>query len=318
MTTKHKCPHCGAVMDPVRTPLESTWGGEIHYVCFNDECRYFCNSWEILESQGIEDTGYRCRMDPRGECGPFPVWSASAMKDLILTEQEAQAEVVPEMKQASPAFTPEDFARDDDTSDLEFYKTSRETDELDSLAQSTIEDLFVQAIPKRARILDLLAGRDSHLKLTVEPEHVTGVGFSEENLAANKTLDKRVVHDVNENSSLPFEDNEFDVVINTVSIEYLTSPVEIFREVGRVLKPGGLFMVVFSNRMFPPKAVDIWRKTDEPRRVELVKKYFELAGVFSMEGSFQSVGKPRPADDKYYSLGIPSDPIYALWASAKK
>ena len=39
----------------------------------------------------------------------------------------------------------------------------------------------------------------------------------------------------------------------TVSIQYLTKPIEIFRDVNRILKPGGLFAVIFSNRMFPPK-----------------------------------------------------------------
>jgi SAM-dependent methyltransferase len=305
-------------MDPLRTPLESSWGGEIHYVCFNDECGYYCGSWEILESQGIEDTGYRCRMDPRGECGPLPVWSADAMKDLIVADDEDEAASVPQGKETCATFVPQDFAREDDTPDTEFYKTFPGIAESDSLALSTIEDLFVQVVPKQSGILDLMAGRDSHLKPAVEPEHVTGLGLDEKELAANEILDSRTIYDLNSNTALPFEDNRFDAVINTLSVEYLTNPVEIFREVGRVLKPGGLFIVVFSNRMFPPKAVNIWKRTEEACRVELVKEYFASAGIFSMEGSFQSVGKPRPRDDKYYSLGIPSDPIYALWASVKK
>lgn len=80
---KRACPHCGAEMDPIETPLESSWGGEIHYVCFNDDCCYFKKSWDVLDSQGVERTGYRCRMDPRGACGPLAVWSADALKDLV-------------------------------------------------------------------------------------------------------------------------------------------------------------------------------------------------------------------------------------------
>ncbi len=78
-----KCPHCGAEMYPIDTPEASSWGGEIHHVCFNDECSYFKKSWEILDNQGIEHTGYRCRIDPRGVSGPLAVWSADALKDLI-------------------------------------------------------------------------------------------------------------------------------------------------------------------------------------------------------------------------------------------
>ena len=83
MESSRTCPHCGAQMDPIQTPLLSSWGGEIHYVCFNDECSYFKNSWNVLDNQGVEKTGYRCRMDPRGSCGPLAVWSPDALKDLI-------------------------------------------------------------------------------------------------------------------------------------------------------------------------------------------------------------------------------------------
>ncbi len=83
MEQNPSCPHCGSEMDPIETPTESSWGGETHYVCFNDECCYFKNSWEILENQGIDKAGYRCRMDPRGACGPLAVWSSNALKDLV-------------------------------------------------------------------------------------------------------------------------------------------------------------------------------------------------------------------------------------------
>ena len=78
------CQHCGACMDAINTPLESTWGGEIHHVCFNDECAYFTKSWDALDGQGIENTGYRWRVDPRGAGGPMAVWSKDALKDLII------------------------------------------------------------------------------------------------------------------------------------------------------------------------------------------------------------------------------------------
>jgi hypothetical protein len=77
-----KCPHCGSDMDPIPTPEASSWGGEVHHVCFNDDCSYFVKSWEVLEGQGVEKTGYRCRVDSRGACGALAVWSADALKDL--------------------------------------------------------------------------------------------------------------------------------------------------------------------------------------------------------------------------------------------
>jgi hypothetical protein len=87
-----ECPHCGEKMDPIETPMESTWGGEIHYVCFNDECCYFKDSWQFLENQGVTGTGYRCRMDPRGVCGPLAVWSSDAIKSRICRDMEGSTE----------------------------------------------------------------------------------------------------------------------------------------------------------------------------------------------------------------------------------
>ncbi len=208
----------------------------------------------------------------------------------------------------------EHFVRDDDRPDPVFYRKARFVNHLDSLALSTVEDLYARLIPKGSRILDLMASHDSHLRSDIEPSAVVGLGLNQEELDANPVLTETVVHDLNADPHLPFEDNEFDVVINTVSIDYVVHPVELFREVHRILKPKGLFIVVFSNRMFPPKAVYIWKTLTESQRCDLVKRYFQLAGGFFVEGSLESKGKPRPKDDKYYSYGIPSDPIYALWA----
>jgi SAM-dependent methyltransferase len=305
------CPHCGAEMDPIETPLDSSWGGETHYVCFNDECTYFVKSWQAMENQGIEGAGYRCRLDPRGMCGPIAVMSRDDLRMCIIRCE-------PKEEGTLDHFAINDFAREDETPDAEFYKTPRFVDHLDSLALSTVEDLFVQHIPKGSRILDLMAGPQSHLRAELAPASVAGLGLNEEELQQNSVLTERVVHNLNADPALPFRDDEFDVVVNTVSVDYMTRPVEVFREVSRILKPGGVFIVVFSNRMFPPKAVNIWKTTTEADRVELVKKYFSAAERFYFDGVFESKGKPRPKDDKYYSLGIPSDPIYAVWCKVVK
>jgi SAM-dependent methyltransferase len=216
-------------------------------------------------------------------------------------------------------FNKEDFARDDDRPDAIFYTKPRLVQHLDSLALSTVEDLLERLIPTKARILDLMSGPDSHIRPSVEFSGLVGLGMNLEELEANAMLTDRIVFDVNQNPNLlPFPDNDFDTVVNTVSVDYIVHPIEIFQEVSRILKPDGLFIVIFSNRMFPPKAVKIWKTSSEFHRMELVKKFFSLSGCFSIEGNFESKGKPRPKDDKYYSYGIPSDPIYAVWGKPKK
>ncbi len=308
MTKPCTCPHCGAAMDPMETPCESSWGGEIHFVCFNDECAYFTKSWEILEAQGVEATGYRCRRDPRGQYAPIAVWSAEALKDLIVHGFDV-------VRGTADLFDPSEFTPEDQTPDAAFYGSREVEFHLDSLALSAIEELYAELLPKRARILDLAAGANSHLRPQLEPLSVTGLGLSPAELDRNPVLTKRVIHDLNAAGRLPFGDGSFDAVLCCISVEYLTQPIEVFREAARVLKRNGMFVVVFSNRMFPPKTVPIWKKTNEAERVDLVRKYFTLSERFYLAGSFESTGKPRPTHDKYYPLGLPSDPVYAVWGN---
>ena len=139
MSNGLSCPHCGSEMDPILTPLESSWGGEMHQICFNDDCSYFVNSWNALENQGIEKTGYRCRMDPRGGCGPAPVWSEDALKDCVV--EDGTGEV------SSLYFLgAHGLGRDDETSDLDFYTQPRFVDHLDSLALETVEKIYGQPV----------------------------------------------------------------------------------------------------------------------------------------------------------------------------
>ena len=215
-------------------------------------------------------------------------------------------------------FDESDFLRDNEDVDTQFYSKPRFVSHLDSLALSTVEEIYGRLIPKGSDILDLMAGPDSHLRDELVPKSVTGLGLNELELEANVRLDHRIIHDLNADHRLPFENDIFDVVINTVSIDYLTKPIDVLSEVGRVLKPGGIHILVFSNRMFPPKAVNIWKFTLEKDRMDLVKKFITLSGKFQIVGYSESKGKPRPADDKYFKYGIPSDPVYAIWASVKK
>ena len=69
-------------------------------------------------------------------------------------------------------------------------------------------------------------------------------------LAANKQLSSYDVHDLNSNPVLPYEDESFDVITNVVSVDYLAKPLQLFEEMHRVMKPSGLAIMSFSNRMF--------------------------------------------------------------------
>ena len=207
------------------------------------------------------------------------------------------------------------FSRLDESEDSIFYDTDRFVSHLDSVALGTVEKLIgTLVVEESPLILDLMASWDSHIPEDLKPSRIVGLGLNRNELKHNKALSEFVVHDLNREPRLPFPDNTLDAVINTVSVDYMTRPEEVFKDVGRILKPGGLFLVIFSNRMFPEKAVKVWRQSSEEERILLVEDFFREAGIFEKTTLFVSKGKPRPKEDKYAKYDMPSDPVYAVYA----
>jgi ubiquinone/menaquinone biosynthesis C-methylase UbiE len=125
-----------------------------------------------------------------------------------------------------------------------------------------------------------------------------------------------VVHDLNLKPELPFADAHFDAVLCTASVEYLVKPDAVFRAVRRVLKPGAPFVVTFSERWFPPKAIQLWTLLHPFERLGLVLDYFRRSGQFSELGTETARDWPRPADDQYAGQYVFADPLYAVWGRA--
>jgi len=142
----------------------------------------------------------------------------------------------------------------------------------------------------------------------LRPARVVGLGMNRAEMENNPQLSEIVVHNLNHDAKLPLADAEFDGAIVTVSIQYMTEPVRTFREVARVLRPGAPFVVTFSNRMFPTKAVAIWHHLNERDRVGLVTRYFMDAGGFE---NIETIDKSGPTDP-------PSDPIWAVVGYRKR
>jgi len=204
------------------------------------------------------------------------------------------------------------LAREREDDDGDFYRAPRLVDHLDRVATRQVEKLYARLLPKGGKLLDLMTSWKSHLDLA-EPGSVAGLGMNAEELAANPLLSDRVVHDLNQDPRLSWSDASFDAVVCTVSVEYLTRPLEVFAEVRRVLKPGGRFVVVFSNRYFPPKVTRVWADIHPFERTGLVLEHFLLAGGFEHLETFSLAGLIRPEDDKYAAQTPWSDPVHAVW-----
>ena len=210
-------------------------------------------------------------------------------------------------------FSDDSFSRDDSTPDLEFYIKPRFTKHIDDNAIEIVRNTYDRFLDDGMRVLDLMSSWQSHLPQKTRLEQCIGLGLNEKELRRNPQLHDYVVHDLNENQALPFESDYFDVVLCTVSIEYLIHPLAVFTEIARILKPNGYFVITFSNRWFPTKAIKIWKDIHEFERMGLVLEYFIRSGRFKDLQTYSIRGLPRPREDKYYpDLGF-SDPIYAVW-----
>lgn len=210
------------------------------------------------------------------------------------------------------------FTRDDDSDDALFYQRPRLVQHLDSRARQTVSRVIGTLVTEREpELLDLMSSWTSHLPSWMTPRRLAGVGMNDEELRRNDALTEYVVHDLNADPRLPFADESFDAVINTVSIDYLVDPIAVLEDVARVLRPGGLLLVMFSDRMFRPKATKIWRDSSEAERLWLVEDFFRATGEYEDPQTFSSQGHARPENDPYFDQGIPSDPIFTVYADRK-
>lgn len=193
---------------------------------------------------------------------------------------------------------PEFFQRLDESPDASFYARPRLVTHIGEAASRAARELYERLLPD-GHVLDLMASYYSHLPPRLN--RVTGLGLNAVELGRNPAITHAVVRDINCEPTLPFAEASFSGAVCTVSVQYLTKPTCVFAEVARCLEPGAPFVVTFSNRMFPTKAVLAWRTSDDAAHARLVRHYFAAAGAYG-EVHFEDCSPTE------------GDPLYALWA----
>ncbi|MBD2122463.1 methyltransferase domain-containing protein [Trichocoleus sp. FACHB-262] len=207
---------------------------------------------------------------------------------------------------------PSDRTKLDPTEDTVFYGLPRFVTHVDEGFIQQLTDLYRERLKPQTRILDLMSSWVSHLPDEIEFAHVEGHGLNAEELARNPRLNHYFTQDLNQDPKLPLPDQSFDAVLNTVSVQYLQYPEAIFSEIHRVLKPGGIAIVSFSNRMFYQKAIQAWRDSSEEYRVELVKRYFTSVPGFPEP---EAIARRAQVPSFLQMLGVAGgDPFYAVIA----
>ncbi len=212
--------------------------------------------------------------------------------------------------------SPDQRTKLDETNDAFFYESPRFVTHVDDGFIQQLTDLYQVRLQPNTRILDLMSSWVSHLPDEMAFTHVEGHGLNAEELARNPRLNHYFVQNLNQEPKLPLPDQSFDAVLNTVSVQYIQYPEAIFSEIHRVLKPGGVAIISFSNRMFYQKAIQAWREGSEADRVKLVEGYFASVPGFTRP---EVIARQAQVPGIMQLLGMGGgDPFYAVIAEREK
>lgn len=188
-----------------------------------------------------------------------------------------------------------DRAKLDDRPDQAFYDSPRFVTHADDAFLARLTELYDDLLSDGDDVFDAMSSWISHL-----PDRplgrVVGHGLNETELAENDALDEYFVQDLNADQRLPLEDTTFDAVLCALSVQYLQYPGAVFREFARVLRPGGVLVVSFSNRCFPTKAVRAWRERSMAERAVLASEYARAADLQPR------VVRDQPGTDPFYAV----------------
>lgn len=196
-------------------------------------------------------------------------------------------------------YSPQDFARDDESPDSRFYSQPRFVTHIDDHAISCLGKYYDDVLPKKGMMLDFCSSWISHYPASVQHAQergelkIIGAGLNKQELERNVLLSdpaQRIVQDLNERpdlgpalvaASCSFQ--LLDATTCVVSIDYLAKPLEVLRSIRAHMKPNGTIHVAISNRAFWDKVIRRWKLVDEEERLMMVADYLHFAGFEGIE-----------------------------------
>mmetsp|Transcript_2628 Transcript_2628/g.7668 ORF Transcript_2628/g.7668 Transcript_2628/m.7668 type:complete len:261 (-) Transcript_2628:10-792(-) len=182
---------------------------------------------------------------------------------------------------ASWPFDARDLTPEDNSNDQLFYLVPKFVNHAGDECRASLTQYYEAALPPKGTgaVLDLCSSWTSHYPKGYKAKRCAALGLNALELLANPCKTEWAVQNLNVDPTLPYDDDSFDVITNSLSCDYLTSPLEVFQEMRRVLRPGGLAAMAFTNRCFPTKVVPCWtRPFTEPAHARIVASYYHFAG----------------------------------------
>lgn len=199
-------------------------------------------------------------------------------------------------------FPPSAFRRQDEQDDADFYSFPRLSYHIDEGAVRALTNYYKKAIAPGSAVLDICSSWVSHYpdNFPDTMSRISGTGMNALELAQNMQLSDFKPKNLNIDPILPYEDATFNVVTCVVSVDYLIKPLEVFREVNRVLKEGGIFILSQSNRCFPSKAISMWLRQSDLQHCQVIGAYFHYSGNWSSPKAFDVSPRGPRANDPLF------------------
>lgn len=145
-------------------------------------------------------------------------------------------------------YTPRDLAPFDSSNDQFFYLLPKFVHHAGEESRRALSEYYACVLPKSptSAVLDLCSSFTSHYPSQWKGERCVVIGLNPLELMMNPSKTEWKVQNLNADPNLPFSDNEFDIITNSLSVDYLTKPMEVFKEMHRVLKPGWQFFPLLA------------------------------------------------------------------------
>ncbi len=178
-----------------------------------------------------------------------------------------------------------------------------------------LETVVRSHVAAQSSVLDLGCGRGGVVELLWrEVRLAAGLDPDSPSLNEHRAHGMPVIRGVGER--LPFVDESFDLVVSLWVLEHLQEPVDTFREVRRVLRPGGHFVFLTPNMRNPLMVANRIGKALPGLQRRLVPRFYgrDEADTFPVRYRANTVeavrAHARASGLEVYDLRVVADPTY--------
>lgn len=281
---------------------------------------------DVLSGNGIEVNGTR----PVGEWKHIleSVTHKAEFMGMTIPGPQGQELLVAEANPSSPVslsfaaqhgwrpqkwpYSSIDFDRMDERDDGTTYALPRFATHLADASIAALRDLYAtvfSSVNSDFSVLDLCSSWTSHFpEQKMQQARVVVHGMNDLELQRNRLATERHKQDLNVHPHLPWKNNDFDFITMAMSVQYLTKPQVVFSEMCRVLKPGGMAIISFSNRCFIEKTIRMWANEvyDGEGHALIIRNYFITSPESGWSGISSVDISPKTSDPVWVVTAVKS------------